>query len=159
LILLITDIAQKIHYNPGPSRQVTSSSFPEAANAFTALGLQFDDFLVIVNEAIKGVYQNTTSTTKFFQTVIYVGSVTVQVRNPLFSTIRSVHHGITWSSSFKEFDAFPERGTPLYNDIEKFLTDPVVGPPKVYRLIGSFLAFRVNCAFYFWGTAVRSVFA
>jgi len=126
--LLIGEIAQKSYY--GTIKTVTTDMFPNAADAFAVLGLPFNDFIDIVNEGLKGGISNTTSTTKVAKTFIYVGSIAAN-----------------------EFDVFPERGTPLYDQIDGFLSATVVDPHAVYPLIGHFLSFRAGWALYFWGTA------
>jgi hypothetical protein len=80
LISLIADISRQTYY--GKVKTVTAGMFPEAENAFTALGLRFDDFLVIVNAALQGGITDTAAWTKLAQGFIYAGSVAAYVRIP-----------------------------------------------------------------------------
>lgn len=54
----------------------------------------------------------------------------------------------------QEFDAFPERGSVLYNKIQNFLSEPLVAHAAAYGLLGELLSSRLRLAFLFWGVAV-----
>jgi hypothetical protein len=58
---------------------VTADMFPEAKNAFIALGLPVDDFVDIANTFLANPY-NATSRTRVAQCLLYVACVTVDVR-------------------------------------------------------------------------------
>jgi hypothetical protein len=86
LISLIADISKKTYY--GNVKTVTAGMFPEAENAFTALGLRFDDFLVTVNAALQGGITDTAAWTKLAQGFVYAGSVAAYVSIPRLSLLK-----------------------------------------------------------------------
>jgi len=108
---------------------ITPDQYPKARDAFLALGLPIDDFLEFVNAALTQP-GDANARTHLFQTLIYIACVT-----------------------FYEFDAFPERGSVLYNKIQNFLSEPLVAHAAAYGLLGELLSSRLRLAFLFWGVA------
>jgi hypothetical protein len=52
--------------------------FPEAEKAFVALGLQFADFVVIVNTTLANI-TDPTARTKLAQTLVYIACIAFNV--------------------------------------------------------------------------------
>jgi hypothetical protein len=57
---------------------VTADMFPNAEEAFVALGLQFADFIVIVNTTLANI-MDPTARTKLAQTLVYIACITFNV--------------------------------------------------------------------------------
>lgn len=76
----------------------------------------------------------------------------VQTKSRLFSKLCT-----NLSCPPKEFDAFPEEGSALYNEVQTFLGASYIYPPTVFTMLGDLLASRLHSAFWFWGTAVSNI--
>ena len=57
---------------------ITADMFPEAEKAFVSLGLQFADFIVIVNTTLANV-TDPTARTKLAQTLVYIACIAFNV--------------------------------------------------------------------------------
>lgn len=136
---------------------MTADMFPDAGNAFIALGLPFEDFINVVNEGLAGGPWNRTSATKLAQTLIFVASVTFNV-NFAFRLRDQAELWYNLIVYLQEFDAFPQQGSPLYSDVQDFLNAPYVHPGHVFTLLGDLLSSRLHSAFWFWGTAASIAF-
>jgi len=119
----------KTAYNNHNVQSITADQYPDARDAFLALGLPFKDFIDLVNWLLADRF-NPVRLTKVAQTLIYVACV-----------------------AFNEFDIFPDRGSVLYDRVQNFLSAPLVDIKKVYPLLGDLLASKLHSAFWFWGVA------
>ncbi|KIM79007.1 hypothetical protein PILCRDRAFT_10666 [Piloderma croceum F 1598] len=139
LLAMADNIARRA--SSGNASSVTADMFPDAENTFVALGLPFTDFINVVNAGLSDFIGELTKNiqpgsgdmaagTKLAQTFIYVACV-----------------------AFNEFDAFPEEGSALYNEVQTFLGASYIYPLTVFTMLGDLLALRLHSAFWFWGTA------
>jgi hypothetical protein len=69
------DIYQK---SRSGTSSITADMFPEAEKAFVALGLQFADFVVIVNTTLANI-TDPTARTKLAQTLVYIACIAFNV--------------------------------------------------------------------------------
>jgi len=99
--------------------------FPEAVTAFADLGLNFSDFTTEVNN-----WNITASSSELAKSLFFVACVT-----------------------FNEFDAFPQQGSALYDEVKTFFEQDTFDTHKTYKLLGDLLASRLHSALWFWGTA------
>ncbi|KDQ49926.1 hypothetical protein JAAARDRAFT_613920 [Jaapia argillacea MUCL 33604] len=109
--------------------QVTEDMFPQAEKAFLELGFPFG---VVVDAINQGLHNptNTSGWVPLNKIYIYIASV-----------------------AFNEFDAFPQQGTPLYNQIRDFLENPRLDTDEDFILLGELFSSRLHPAFWFWGVS------
>ncbi|KDQ49925.1 hypothetical protein JAAARDRAFT_42529, partial [Jaapia argillacea MUCL 33604] len=110
-------------------RQVSADMFPQAEKAFMSLGFPFGAVVDAINEGLANPI-NGSSWVPLDKIYIYVASV-----------------------AFNEFDAFPQQGTPLYNELRVFLDDPHLNTGEDFTLLGDLFSSRLHPAFWFWGVA------
>jgi len=104
---------------------VNAEMFPEAATAFADLGINFSDFITEVNN-----WGSTASSSDLAKALFFVACV-----------------------AFNEFDAFPQQGSALYDEVNAFFGENTFDTHTTYKVLGDLFASRLHSALWFWATA------